>query len=726
MSISVVQENKINKRRAELIAEQATKTSKPEDDEEEENEAVDNKEEELEAMLQDEFPLEEEDDDAENEETEEAAIERLEMEIEERFETDENNLINVTELLNQQNLPKVAINASRKPRIVRYQLLQKIQPLLTNRESLFQKCQPITYSLAHKLLVSCYKFHSAFGCFDPIKFKEGELIQPLQWPLDKTYPLLFHQYIYFFESKENRNTFMLNPLKYLKQPKPALCLPIRLAVMGPPKSGKTTVAEMFAQKYGLARLSIGSVMRMVLNTQEHTDLGVQMKEHLSQGLVVPDELAILCLEVALMSLVCSTRGYVLDSFPMTLKQAELMRARSIIPMLVFELQLDTAEVLKRGVIDKMKPSKPHLTHNSCEILQIRNSCYKQEVEHVRQDLQQQYKNWILIDGLKSKWWIWNSIVQEVCISMKYIQSYMERIQSGKAACINKLCISPKELHCLLGEFGQYCPVCLALYYHLVDCSEQTLLEHTAEYRGHYYRMCCIEHLEQFLCTPDQFVVPGCPYTLPRVHLLPRKLTEIQVKDKFPQQAEMKGFCPVTYLDGKQRYEALVRGKMEYAVEYREHIYIFETKQKQDKFLRLPETYWDQKLPSKIPPVCVPVALTSLPTLGYLEQGVATAVIKAMTAVGCLKPKYPFLTIQRSALLYVAYYLKAFNHKSTDYTRQKYKRKLALFEERCVLIPYLSSTMTGNYKPPSERPIDFDFKLQRFLALGDLPGANGLL
>lgn len=34
-----------------------------------------------------------------------------------------------------------------------------------------------------------------------------------------------------------------------------------------------------------------------------------------------------------------------------------------------------------------------------------------------------------------------------------------------------------------------------------------------------------------------------------------------------------------------RYEALVQGKMEFAVEYRELIYFFESRQKQDRFMR---------------------------------------------------------------------------------------------------------------------------------------------
>uniref|UniRef100_A0A3Q2DV89 Cilia- and flagella-associated protein 206 n=1 Tax=Cyprinodon variegatus TaxID=28743 RepID=A0A3Q2DV89_CYPVA len=295
------------------------------------------------------------------------------------------------------------------------------------------------------------------------------------------------------------------------------------------------------------------------------------------------------------------------------------------------------------------------------------------------------------------------------ISMKCMNSYLDRAQS--------------ELNCRLGEFGHYCPVCLAVLHHLVDCSETAALTHAAEYKRKYYRICGESHLQAFLSTPDEFLAPCCPHDLPQPYLLPRKLTEFQVKNKFPQQAEMKGFCPVTYIDGKQRYEALVQGKLEYAVEYRGRLYIFETKQKQDKFLRMPETYWDQKLPCKVPPLCEPVSLTSLPTLGYLEQGAGVPVIKAMTAVGSLKPKFPFVSIQRSALLYVAFYLKAFNPNGTNSTRQKYKKKLASFEENSELIPYLSLVMRGGYKPPSERPVDFDFKLNRFLALKVL-GSNG--
>lgn len=70
-------------------------------------------------------------------------------------------------------------------------------------------------------------------------------------------------------------------------------------------------------------------------------------------------------------------------------------------------------------------------HDGSEILHIRNSCYKQEVEHVRKHFHKQYQNWILLDGLKSKWWIWSNIIKEVSISMKYIQTYLEGMRNGR-------------------------------------------------------------------------------------------------------------------------------------------------------------------------------------------------------------------------------------------------------------------------------------------------------
>lgn len=57
---------------------------------------MDNTDDDIEAMLEVEFPPEDNNEDIENLETEEAASERLEVEIEERYLTDENGLITVT------------------------------------------------------------------------------------------------------------------------------------------------------------------------------------------------------------------------------------------------------------------------------------------------------------------------------------------------------------------------------------------------------------------------------------------------------------------------------------------------------------------------------------------------------------------------------------------------------------------------------------------------------
>lgn len=73
-----------------------------------------------------------------------------------------------------------------------------------------------------------------------MQLSEGDAIKPYQHQDTPIYPVLHRNCIYFFTSKENRETFMKNPIKYLRQPKPKPTVPVKIAIVGPPKSGKTT------------------------------------------------------------------------------------------------------------------------------------------------------------------------------------------------------------------------------------------------------------------------------------------------------------------------------------------------------------------------------------------------------------------------------------------------------------------------------------------------------
>ncbi|XP_027959961.1 adenylate kinase 9 [Eumetopias jubatus] len=722
-----IKDDMISKRRAELLAEKEKRHKgeigkKGEDFSEEEPEED---EDDIDNILEDEFPKDEEVMSEEDEEQEIDALERLRGELGEKFEADMSNLQVIQDEFEKLLIPVILINGAQKIHIVQYNMNMKLKPLVENRESIFEKCYPIASHLAQKMLSYTYKYVSAFGYWDPVKLSEGETIKPIETSENPVHAVIHRQYIYFLSSKETKEKFMKNPIKYIRQPKPKPTVPIRIIILGPPKSGKTTVAQKISNEYGLKRLSIGEALHYVLNSQPDTELALMLNWHLHKGMTAPDELAIQALEICLMESICNTAGVVIDGYPVTKYQVSLLEARSIIPMVIFELDVPSKEIFKRLFLEKKKEqSLPYPLHNSTQITAVKNSKYRKNIDEIRKYYQEQHQNWYVIDGFHSKWWVWNKVIKEVQMVNKHMQIYLERIKAGKAACIDKLCITPQELISRLGEFGQFCPISLAESHELVDCSITDSLEFAAEFRGHYYKMSSQENLNKFLENPELYVPPLAPHPLPPADMIPKRLTLSELKSRFPKCAELQGYCPVTYQDGNHRYEALVPGNIKFALEYRDRIYICETREKLEKFLRLPEKYWSQKLPHKLPPLKEPIHLTSLPLPGYLEQGIATSLIKAMNAAGCLKPKFPFLSIKRSALLYIAFHLKAFNPKSSEYTRRKYKKKLEQFMERCELITYLGAKMTRKYKEPQFRAIDFDHKLQTFLSLRNIDPVNG--
>ena len=96
---------------------------------------------------------------------------------------------------------------------------------------------------------------------------------------------------------------------------------MKIIMLGAPGAGKGTQAKMIAEKYGIPHISTGDIFRY--NIKNGTELGKEAKKYMDQGLLVPDELTVKILLDRVAKDDCKN-GYVLDGFPRTIPQAEVL------------------------------------------------------------------------------------------------------------------------------------------------------------------------------------------------------------------------------------------------------------------------------------------------------------------------------------------------------------------------------------------------------------------
>ena len=96
---------------------------------------------------------------------------------------------------------------------------------------------------------------------------------------------------------------------------------MKIIMLGAPGAGKGTQAKMIADKYGVPHISTGDIFRA--NIKNGTELGMEAKKYMDQGLLVPDELTVRILLYRVAQDDCKN-GYVLDGFPRTIPQAEVL------------------------------------------------------------------------------------------------------------------------------------------------------------------------------------------------------------------------------------------------------------------------------------------------------------------------------------------------------------------------------------------------------------------
>ncbi|MCM1136710.1 MAG: adenylate kinase [Clostridium sp.] len=96
---------------------------------------------------------------------------------------------------------------------------------------------------------------------------------------------------------------------------------MKIIMLGAPGAGKGTQAKMIAEKYGVPHVSTGDIFRA--NIKNGTQLGMEAKKYMDEGLLVPDELTVKILLDRVAKDDCR-EGYVLDGFPRNIPQAEVL------------------------------------------------------------------------------------------------------------------------------------------------------------------------------------------------------------------------------------------------------------------------------------------------------------------------------------------------------------------------------------------------------------------
>lgn len=132
----------------------------------------------------------------------------------------------------------------------------------------------------------------------------------------------------------------------------------KIILLGAPGSGKGTLAGKIKDLIPIAHISTGDILRE--NVKNNTEVGMQAKEYMDAGQLVPDDIVIQMVKDRLEQPDCAD-GFMFDGYPRTAAQAEALEQITSIE-LILELQVPF-EVLAHRILGRISCSKCGAVYN---------------------------------------------------------------------------------------------------------------------------------------------------------------------------------------------------------------------------------------------------------------------------------------------------------------------------------------------------------------------------
>ena len=118
---------------------------------------------------------------------------------------------------------------------------------------------------------------------------------------------------------------------------------MRIILLGLPGAGKGTQAQFIMEALNIPQISTGDMLRAAI--KEESELGYKVKEVMSSGSLVSDEIIIELVKERILEPDCKDGFF--DGFPRTIPQAEAMVEAGVHVDTVLEIRVDDEEIIGR-------------------------------------------------------------------------------------------------------------------------------------------------------------------------------------------------------------------------------------------------------------------------------------------------------------------------------------------------------------------------------------------
>lgn len=460
-------------------------------------------------------------------------------------------------------------------------------------------------------------------------------------------------------------------------------------VLGGPRSGRARVTADLARTFQLERLEMSSMIDRLRGASLEGGAPAAVtvsRSKLERGEELNDEdnAAVVAFFTRLPR--AQSRGWVLEGYPRTLTQAELLEKAGVGANQVIFIAAKKDALLKRIMAALADPADgAKRTAESADLVK-----YFEQVVNIRQQFEQAYDNTETIDGTLSGWGVSGQAQRKVLEGLARRRAAARAMASGRPARVYGLGLSRSRLMSLLNDaFGRYCPVSWV--------EERALrarsggIRNMVLYRGSVYCLSDEKRLQRFEADAERFL-KTTPSGFPTD--LPQRLPYMLFHSVAVENCALGGYDPVVYVRGSRKgVQEWIEGDPRLCAAYRGRVYRFSTPATLEEFMTFPAEYTAISLRSQPDKTTADQYLKLGNYLKYIEKSCAVSLTDALASMESVRPKYPAATFEVSTQVYLSLYLKANNKKVSQDERAKYASRLQSYLDDCALVENLARALS---------------------------------